>query len=181
MPTVQQIHIVGLEPLIFAFDGQAGKSRETHVLDGERDSQLFSSNISDGRDNGFPKQFHKHLYVSDDEITKYNLHRGGSYPLKCFLWVIDDISIKIIWEMTPNIERKTMVPDKPYVCHTNITGENGQAYIGGEMYFCENGEIFVNFSSGRFGIVASETKKQMAIKYIEDCKFKNIKRIDYEL
>lgn len=82
--------------------------------------------------------------------------------------------------MTPNILRKKSREDKPYVCHTNITGD-GLAYIGGEMYFCKNSNIYINFNSDRFGVVATEEKKVMAIKYIEDCNYKNIIRTDNNL
>jgi hypothetical protein len=181
MPVLQPHHIARLAPLMYAFDGQEGKSRETHVLEGEKENDLFIDLIFDGRDDGLPKQFHDGLYLTNEEIENWQIKKGNSFPLKCFLWVIDTVSIKILWEMTSNIKRKLMRPDKPFVCHTNITGIDGQAYIGGEMYFCQNGTIFVNFTSGRFGIVASEEKKSMAIEYFNDCKYKNIQRIDFIL
>ncbi|NQX56865.1 hypothetical protein HQN86_24825 [Pedobacter panaciterrae] len=181
MPALQPNHIEGLSPLIFAFEGQKNKDRNIDVLEGEKENDLFFDFISDGRNNGYPKQFHNHLLVSDEELETKKIKNGNSYPLKCFLWVIDQESIKIIWEMTTNIKRKSLVPKKPYVCHTNITGIEGKAYIGGELYFCENGEIYVNFNSGRFGIVASEEKKRMAIQYIKDCEFKNVVRVDFQL
>lgn len=181
MPILQQSHIDGLSPLIYAFEGQENKSRNTHVFPGEGDTELFVEFIHDGRDNGYPTQFHCHHLLTDEEIVSKRIEEGNSYPMKCFLWVIDVVSLKIIWEMTPNIKRKTMVPSKPFVCHTNITGTNGQAYIGGEMYFCENGTTYVNFNSGRFGIVASEEKKAMAIQYFKDCNFKNVVRVDFKI
>lgn len=181
MPELQQTHIQGLAPLIFAFEGQEGKSRELNVLEGEGDTQLYADLITDGKDNGFPKQFHEMHYISEDEVQFHKIDKGNSYALKCYLWVIDQKSIKILWEMTTNLKRKNSNQKKPIVCHTNITGKDGQAYIGGEMYFCKNGSIYVNFCSGRFGIVASETKKNMAIKYMEDCGFKNIIRVNYDL
>jgi hypothetical protein len=174
MPILQQIHIEGLAPLIKAFQGHPKKTRETHLFDGEKEKDEFSGFVYDGRDNQYPAQFHQGLFVSDAEVAEYKIDKGNSFRLKCFLWIIDDVSIKMIWEMTSNIKRKSYVPDKPFVCHTNITGEDGTAYIGGEMYFCKNGAIYVNFSSDRFVVVYKERQKAMAICYMEECNYKNI-------
>lgn len=181
MPILQQEHITGLSPLIYAFEGHPKKTKETHLFDGEKSNEEFLPLIYDGKDNDFPKQFHQGLLVTEAELNQHKIDKGNSFRLKCFLWVIDNNSIKIIWEMTSNVKRGEYVFGKPFVCHTNITGENGQAYIGGEMYFCENGNIYVNFSSDRFGVVATEEKKLMALKYMADCKYKNIIRTDNNL
>jgi hypothetical protein len=175
MPLLTKSHIIGLEPLIDAFEGNPKKTQETHLLQGEAHNDSFIDLIHNGFNNHLPKQFNKHLYVTEDEIQKYKLLKGNPYPLKCFLWVIDSESIKILWEMTSNILRKEAIPEKPYVCHTNITG-NTKAYIGGEMYFCENGDIIVNFNSDRYGVRSTEEQRQMAIKYMNDCKYLNTKR-----
>jgi hypothetical protein len=177
MPLLTQEHIQALHPLIDAFEGHPSKTQESHLLEGERHNNEYLDLIHDGRDNGRPTQFHNHLLVTEKELTERKIDKGNPYPLKCFLWVIDSTSLRILWEMTPNILRKESRPDKPYVCHTNITG-NSKAYIGGEMYFCENGNIYVNFLSDRYGVVATEEKKRMAIKYMEDCKYKNVIRTD---
>jgi hypothetical protein len=181
MPVLQQEHINQLSPLIYAFEGHPRKTRETHLLNGEKHNEEFLQFIYDGKDNQHPKQFHQGLLVTDAEVQQYKIDKGNSFRLKCFLWVIDANSIKILWEMTSNVKRGEYVIGKPFVCHTNITGENGQAYIGGEMYFCANGNIYVNFSSDRFGVVATEQKRQMAIKYMQDCNYKNIIRTDNNL
>ncbi|HEY5325918.1 MAG TPA: hypothetical protein VIJ27_02875 [Mucilaginibacter sp.] len=180
MPELTKIHTRGLLPIIHAFDGHPSKTRDKNLLDGEKHNDEFLQLIHNGKDNGFPPQFHKHLLVSDAEVQQRKIDKGNPYPLKCFLWIIDVISVKILWEMTPNLSRKKSIPEKPYVCHTNITGD-GEAYIGGEMYFCENGITYINFNSDRYGVVASEQKKLMAIKYMEDCDYKNITRTDNNL
>jgi len=92
---------------------------------------------------------------------------GGKLLDKCYLWVIDDVSIKIIWEKTSNVRRGEELPDKPFVCHTNITG-CAPAYIGGELYFCADGNMYVNFASDRYGRPETEAKKLMAIQYMRD-------------
>lgn len=180
MPELTGTHINGLLPLISAFEGHPTKTRETHLLEGEKHNDEFLQLIYDGKDNKYPTQFHQHLFVTEEEIQHHKIDKGNPYPLKCFLWIIDNKTIKILWEMTTNISRTKSRPEKPYVCHTNITGD-GKAYIGGEMYFCKNGDIYVNFSSDRYGVVATEEKKNMAIQYIEDCEYKQIKRTDNNL
>lgn len=180
MPEISEIHAKGLQPLIEAFEGHPKKTKETHLLEGEKHNDEFIDFIYNGKDNKLPNQFHNYLYVTSQEVQQYKIDKGNPYPLKCFLWVIDIKSIKILWEMTSNISRKKSRPEKPYVCHTNITGE-GKAYIGGEMYFCENENIYVNFNSDRFGVVASEENKQMAIQYMTDCGYKNLIRTDNNL
>ena len=177
MPELVEEHINGLQPLIDAFEGHPTKTQESHLLTGEKHNDEYLDQIYDGKDNSKPTQFKDELYVTDEEIKEHKIDKGNSYPQKCFLWVIDSKSIKFLWEMTPNILRSESRPDRPYICHTNITG-NGKAYIGGEMYFCKNGTIYVNFSSDRYGVVASEENKLMAIKYMEDCNYKNIIRVD---
>lgn len=169
MPVLQEHHIIELSPLKEPFEGNARKSI-ADLLKGEEHKDEFIEFIYDGKDNKNPKQF---VELSIDERGKNNIDKGGKYPEKCFLWVIDSTSLKIMWEKTPNEKRKQSRPDRPYVCHTNITGAE-KAYIGGEMYFCEDGNIYVNFSSDRYGVAASEQNKKMAIQYIKDCGYKNV-------
>ena len=176
MPLLTEAHIMELAPLIGPFEGHPRKS-ERDLLDGEQHNDEFLKIIHDGRENANPNNF---TQVTVEEVTRYKLDTGGSFADKCFLWVIDSESIKIIWELTPNAKRGASRPEKPYVCHTNITG-SGKAYIGGEMYFCENGEIYVNFSSDRYGYVATQGKKKMAIQYIKDCNYKQVKNTEDNL
>ena len=146
------------------------KSIETHLFDGEKHNDEFAEFIHDGIENSEPPQFVK---ITIAELTEHNILSGGSYSEKCFLWVIDEMSIKIIWEKTSNVRRYP----KQYVCHTNITG-CAKAYIGGEMYFCEDGNIYVNFKSDRYGWVDSDDHKKSAIKYMEKVGYKNVKNVE---
>ena len=63
-----------------------------------------------------------------------------SYREKCFLWAIDNESLKIVREKIRNVKR-THDPD--YVCHTNLTN-GGRAYIAGEILFGEDENIYIN-------------------------------------
>src|SRR6185436_18849228 len=91
---------------------------------------------------------------------------GGKFLEKCYLWIIDAVSIKIMLELTPNVLRGTAIPQKPYVCHTNITGCQ-KAITGGEMYFCEDGNIYINFSSDRYGYRGADKRKERVIEVME--------------
>jgi hypothetical protein len=177
MPQLTEIHIQSLQPLKTPFEGNPRKSIESDLLKGEEHNDEFLDFIHDGFQNEKPKQY---VEITVQELKMHQVDRGGKYPEKCFLWVIDSVSVKLMWEKTPNERRGASRPDRPYVCHTNITGSKS-AYIGGEMYFCEDGNIYLNFSSDRYGVAATEENKRMAKQYIEDCGYKNIIRTDNNL
>lgn len=149
-----------LGPLIDPFGRNTRKPLEAKKpKDGETDQSAFEHLIHNGENDGEPKQFVR-LTAGELQELKNN---SGKYPEKCFLWVLDEDTIKIIREKN----RNTLRTHKPeFVCHTNLTG-NGQAYLGGEIYFCEDGRIFINTYSDRYGDPHSEIQWETAKKYIE--------------
>lgn len=169
MPALSTNHIQVLGPLIQPFERSPNKTIDD-LKPGESHNNEFLSLIHDGINNHNPEPFYE---ITRQELQQYRIMDGGSYPDKCYLWVIDKVSIKMIWEKTMNVRRGEARPDKMYVCHTNITGCD-PAYIGGELYFCEDGNIYVNFKSDRYGRPETEEKKQMAIQYMEDVGYKNL-------
>ena len=170
MPALSEKHISILGPLISPFERSQKKPELKVIGKGEGHKDAFLDKIHDGIDNHNPEPFHE---ITVKELEDYNIMKGGSFPDKCYLWVIDEISIKIIWEKTMNSLRGEAIPHKPYVCHTNITG-GARAYLGGEIYFCQDGNIYVNFKSDRYGWPDTELKKQMALTYMEDCGYRNL-------
>lgn len=175
MPALSEKHIEVLGPLILPFDRSPEKNIDTDIRVGESHNTEFLDIIHDGIDNHNPDPF---FQLTTQELEENRIMDGGKLLDKCYLWVIDHISIKIIWEKTMNVRRGEEIPQKPYVCHTNITG-CAPAYIGGELYFCENGNIYVNFASDRYGRPETEEKKQMAIQYMRDCRYKNVIMTNY--
>lgn len=170
MPALNEKHVAVLSPLIEPFARSTSKSIDKDLLEGEGHNDEFVSLIHDGIDNHRP---HGYVEISLEELQQHKILEGGSFRDKCFLWVIDAVSIKIIWEGTQNFLRSSV--GKPFVCHTNITG-CAKAYIGGEMYFCEDGNIYVNFKSDRYGRPETEEKRRMAVEYMEFAGYKNIIR-----
>jgi len=170
MPKLNAKQIGVLRPLINPFERSPNKTIDKDLYEGEQHNDEFSEQIHDGVENHPPPQYTE---ITLEELEEHRILEGGSYREKCFLWVIDALSIKIIWEDTPNFLRSSI--GKPWVCHTNITGCS-QAYIGGEMYFCADGNIYVNFKSDRYGRPETEEKRKMATEYMEYVGYKNIKR-----
>ena len=172
MPALTDIHIKILGPLISPFERSSEKSLATHLRKGEGHKDEFLYAIHDGIDNHKPTT--PYLELTIEERDTHGILEGRKFIDKCYLWVIDEVSIKIIWEKTMNVLRGEEIPEKPYVCHTNITG-CAKAYIGGEMYFCEDGNIYINFSSDRYGRPETLEKKLMVIEVMEYVKYKNVK------
>jgi hypothetical protein len=148
-----------LAPIIPAFGRNKRKPPEEKVCkDGETDKTEFEHLIHSGEDNGEPLQIVL-ITVEEVEILK---QKGGKWAEKSFLWVIDHETIRIIREKNSN-RLRTHKPE--FVCHTNLTG-NQDAYIGGEIYFCEDGRKFINFFSDRYGD-PSELQWRTAKEYFE--------------
>ena len=97
-------------------------------------------------ENGHPPNA-IYLSVKDFEILQGDCpkHRFTFERAK-FLWVIDDFGLRMIWEYTRNSARRP----KRYVCHTNLTGGE-KAYQGGELWFCKDGRVGINYFSDRYG------------------------------
>ncbi|MCA0446597.1 MAG: hypothetical protein LCH54_10250 [Bacteroidetes bacterium] len=149
MPKLTQQEKDRLGPLIPPFGRNTTKPVDRKIVeDGEREKIEFEHLIYSGHENGNPHQF---TTISIDEVEILR-QKGGKWGEKSFLWVIDEETIKIIKEKNTN----TLRSHKPeFVCHTNLTG-NGHAFIGGEIYFCEDGRKFINFFSDRYGNPSKE-------------------------
>lgn len=159
MPKLTQEEKNILGPLIPAFGRNTRKPIEDRIpKDGETDKTEFEHLIHPGEENGNPHQFVS-ISVKEVEILK---QKGGKWAEKSFLWVIDEETIKIIRERNAN---RLRVHKPEFVCHTNLTG-NGNAYIGGEIYFCEDGRKFINPFSDRYGDATPE-QWETAKRYFE--------------
>lgn len=173
MPALSEKHIQLLGPPVLPFERSDTKTFDLDDLKsrGEAHNDEFQYAIYNGIDDGRPTT--PYLEVTIEEKESERILKGRKFKRKCYLWVIDETSIKIILEKTPNILRGSSISNKNYVCHSNITGCN-PALAGGEMYFCEDGNIYMNFASDRYGYRGRDERKQNLISVMEHMLYKNI-------
>jgi len=152
--------------IIKPFERSDKSSDKKQPKDGEVERDGFLQFIHTVDWDGEPPQ---HISLSQDEIISLTndplVFRANRtlYREKCFLWVIDSSSLRIIREKTRN-EKRTH--DSDFVCHTNLTAW-GEAYIGGELLFGDDGNIYINYFSDRYGNPSAtqwETAKQVFIR-----------------
>ncbi len=146
-PTQQELQAFGelIEPF------QRNKRRKTAEKD-LRDAHKINSiesgigdKIYDAVNDGLPKYPKVKNYVTGEiilQISKRELDNKKEY---CFLWVLDQGGIKVLWENVENL----LDVDKE-VKHTNITAA-GLAFHGGELFITDDNKIFVNNASDRYG------------------------------
>lgn len=77
-----------------------------------------------------------------------------------YIWVIDKTGLCMMLDATPNPAAK-----RGNVCHTNITGGT-PALQGGELWFGEDGKIYVNNELGRYGAVTSKQEEAVIDYFI---------------
>lgn len=174
MPALTEEHIALLGPPVLPFERSNKPPFDIDDLrsKGEAHNDEFQYAIHNGIDNGLPTPY---LEVTIEERDEKRILEGRKFKEKCYLWVIDTTSVKIILERTPNVLRGAAVrPSKGIVCHTNITACE-PALAGGEMYFCEDGNIYINFASDRYGYRGSDERKKRVIEVLEYMQYKNIK------
>ncbi|MBA7532092.1 hypothetical protein ES705_24318 [subsurface metagenome] len=145
-----------LPPIVEPF-GRSNKVPDAKVLkDGESEYKDFLHAIYPAEFNEEPKDV---VYVTEKEIETH-LNVKGRFKEKCFLWVIDETMIRIIRENTRNVKR---THDSTCVCHTNLTGGE-KAHVGGEMFFADDGRVFINPFSDRYGGTNISTAQWEATK-----------------
>lgn len=145
MPPLSNEQKIRLGPCFKAFEmNDEKKAKGYRPGDGEIEREFIQHLIHDAVDDGRPTE--SYVEVSKEEVDTV-IKLDGRLPEKSFLWIIDEYSIKIVREKTRNPGR-TSKPD--FVCHTNLTGD-GVARAGGEMYFGDDGKIYVNPFSDRYG------------------------------
>ena len=139
-----------LGPIIKPFDRSDKSADKKKPKDGEIECDDFIEFIHIVNWDGEPPQ---HITLNLNEIASLTRNplafreNRTLYREKCFLWVIDSSFLKIIREKTRNTKR---THDSEFVCHTNLTGW-GEAYIGGELFFGDDGNIYINYFSDRYG------------------------------
>jgi hypothetical protein len=127
--------------------------------------------IHNAEDDGLPEYPSEKKYVTEDiipKIIKYDIDKSKKKSC-CYLWVLNEQGIKILWEGVENLQD---VEDYS-VKHTNISGGD-TAFHGGELFVHENKKIYINNKSDRYG--DSETEQWNAVIVY----FKKV-YVDYEI
>ncbi len=134
---------------------------------------LIGRRIKPGEDIPFPN----HIIRLDAGNVPENCIRCTPFdvidlPADCkYLWIIDGDGLRVIKETTPNT-----LAERGYVCHTNITG-GAEALQGGELWFCTDDLIYLNYKSGRYG-AETEDQKQAVLDYFQQLGFTVIRLPD---
>jgi hypothetical protein len=131
------------------FGRASAKTIQEHLKDGESEYEVCSDFVHVVENNGKPPKFVELTRAEIEELkTDFNSFRANRdlYRSKCFLWVIDN-QLKIAREEITNVKRSS---DPKYICHTNLTSA-GEAYVAGEVLFGEDGFVYVNYFSDRYG------------------------------
>ncbi len=108
----------------------------------------FTRQVLDGEDVIFVDSILTidRIYSSGKLLTDIKLILSNDPPMQeKYLWVIDKNGLKLLPETTPN-----QLAARKVVCHTNITG-GAKAYQGGELWFGDDGKVYINNRSGRYG------------------------------
>lgn len=169
--TEEEIKLLG--PIIEPFARSKKPPDQKKPKVGEKEIEEFKEFILDGIRDGKPPQY---VFLDENEIEQlkndpanFRSNNRNAYREKCFLWVIDSTSIKIVREKTRNRKR---THDPEYVCHTNLTGA-GLAFIGGEMFFDKDFNVYVNYFSDRYGN-PSTVQWETAKAYIKSVGYLNL-------
>ena len=158
-PTPEEIKTFG--ELIQPFQrNKKGKSKDSlkpaHTINSIESS--IGDKIYDATNDGMPTHPNEIIFVTNEilsQIQGYKIEKEQK-RVYCFLWVLNEEGIKILWE---NVKNPLDVEDGE-VKHTNIT-EAGLAFHGGELFFASDKKIFVNNQSDRYG--DSEPKHWSAV------------------
>lgn len=121
------------------------------------------------------------LYATDEAelFAELNLWAAKQYekinPKRKYLWVVGKNEIRLALESTKN-EKSS----RGFICHTNITG-NGEAIIGGEMWFLQNDgnyKVYFNFKSGRYPSADINRNKERVKALLQCVGYQNVEFIE---
>ena len=139
-PTPQQIQNLG--PATMPFGRSSTKTIDSLQRGSEDILYTEDTGVYDATDDDEPNDI---VRITVQELAVVRV-KPNEIIEKKYLWVIQSNGIKIIPERTPNPKRL----GKQIVCHTNLTGAI-EALQGGELYFCEDGNLYINNKSDRYG------------------------------
>lgn len=142
MATPTHVQKEKLGPAVEPFDRSPNKATKS-LQRGETLKYTTAQGVYDATNNNYPAAY-KTITLKELEQLQ---NPAFDIIEKKYLWIIDDTGVYIIPESTFNPIRPA---PKQYVCHTNLTG-GATALQGGELYFCEDGALYINNKSDRYG------------------------------
>src|SRR5215210_6463261 len=102
MPTLTAREKRLLGPLILPYQESSKSEEQQQPKDGESDRSAFVEFIHNAEKNGRPTR--QYVELTLEEIRK--VMKGERLPHKCFIWIIDETSIRLIREKTRNPARQ---------------------------------------------------------------------------
>lgn len=131
----------------------------TKLKPGRGEADDFTAKNYDATEDGLPKGVKKIKKLPE---TK---KQGMLYK---YLWIINDNGLFLQLEDTPNPNA-----ERGCICHTNLT-KGEKAYQGGELWFHEDGTVYVNYASGRYGASTPDHQKGV-LQYFEAVGYAKVK------
>lgn len=142
IPTGEQIENLG--PATMPFGRSSTKTIDSLQIGSEDILYTQETGVYNATDNNEPADIVK---ITIEELAVVRV-KPNEIIEKKYLWVVQNDGMRIIPERTPNPKRLGL--NKQIVCHTNLTGAL-EALQGGELYFCQNGNLYINNKSDRYG------------------------------
>lgn len=158
MPKPSEIQLGLLGDAVLPFERSDFKRK---VLEGENLKKEFVRFVYDATDNDYPSNT---LKASAEDIME------GRAENQKYLWVINKGGLFVIPEQTKNPKAGRGV-----VCHTNLTGGEA-ANQGGELWFDNDGTVYINNKSGRYG-ATTLSQRNAVIDYFRFVGYKNVKQL----
>ena len=167
LPTEDEIKLLG--PLIPPFGRNNRTNKLKVVAEGEDIFFDLDDGAYDATGNNDPDEC---VYITKEEfdllLRDCPKYRDQFFEKK-YLWVIGDFGLRFIRENTRNSARAGL---KKYVCHTNLTG-GGEAYQGGEAWFCDDKKVGINFFSDRYG-ATTPLQWSAVIQHFKNVGYQNV-------
>ena len=166
LPTAEEIKLFG--PLIPPFGRNTREDKLKRIEKGEDIFFDIPNGAYDAVNNNKPINC---IHISTENfnllIENCPKYREDFFNEK-YLWVIGTWGLRLIRENTRNEARVI----KKYVCHTNLTG-GLDAYQGGEIWFCEDNRIGINYFSDRYGATTRE-QWNAVIQHFKNVGYNNV-------
>lgn len=144
--------LVRMGPPVEPFERNDWNKRRIGV--GETITVDFLNQIYTAQKGEYPPNL---ITINSEVIpNEYNKRSKGAMKAAKYIWVIDNNGLRMMLDSVPNPQATER--NEANVCHTNITGGK-KALQGGELWFDENGTVYINNLSGRYGAINEQQER----------------------